>query len=72
VAGLGAQQPLRTDLVPLADHHGRRRPMVTSAAGALAAAVGPGLPAGIGRLGSAGRSRPLVPGHPAPAMLRRR
>ena len=38
-AGLGAQQPLRVDLVPLTGHHRRPLPAVASAMGALAAAV---------------------------------
>jgi hypothetical protein len=74
-ARVGAQQPLRVDLVPLAGHQRRRLLPVASAMGALAAAVAPGLPAGpVGRLTgepSGRRSGPPVLGHPAPRMLRR-
>jgi hypothetical protein len=74
-AGLGAQQPLRVDLVALAGHHRRRLPAVASAMGAVEAAVAPGRPVGpIGRLGGepgGRRRRPPVPSHPAKTMLRR-
>jgi hypothetical protein len=66
-AGLGAQQPLRVNLVALAGHQRRWLPAVAAAMGTLEAAVAPGRPVGpIGRLvGEPGGRcrRPPVPSH---------
>jgi hypothetical protein len=74
-AGLGAQQPLRVNLVRLAGHQSRPPPAAAATMGALVEALRPGLPADpIGRTGGepgGRRSRPPVPSHPTQAMLRR-